>query len=123
MIRTPINTPPRLQGRDSAPRGRDRAALQESNATNEAHEEARTRAGRSIAMQSAREMLEEMARNKEGLVTLREVMGAAGKVHRHRARIMDELVMNDLAVWVNPHQTIARITSAGLQSLKDWPTE
>ena len=74
-------------------------------------------------MQSAREILEEMAGNTEGLLTLREVMGAAGKVHRHRAKIMDELVKDGLAIWVNPHQTIAKITPAGLHSLKDWPRE
>lgn len=71
-------------------------------------------------MLSAREILEEMARNKDGLITLRrEVLGAAGKVHRHRARLVDDLVREGLAIWANHSQTIAKITPAGLESLKD----
>ena len=71
-------------------------------------------------MQSAREILEEMARNKDGLITLRrEVLGAVGKVHRHRARLVDELVREGLAIWVHHSQTIAKITPTGLESLKD----
>ena len=72
-------------------------------------------------MQSARELLEEMAKNKKGILTLRkEVMGAAGEVHRHCAKVVDELVREGLATWVNsPRRTIARITSAGRGSLKE----
>ena len=71
-------------------------------------------------MLSKREILEEMAGNKGGLITLRrEVLGAIGKVHRYRARVVDELVREGLAIWENRSQTIARIASPGLESLKD----
>lgn len=70
-------------------------------------------------MQSPREILEEMDGNKHGLVTLREVIGAAGKVHRHRAKVVDGLVRDGLAIWVNSSRTIAQITRAGRHSLQD----
>ena len=69
-------------------------------------------------MQSARGLLEEMARNKKGILTLRKVIGATGEVHRHRAKVVNELVRDGLAIWVNsPRRTIARITPAGCHSL------
>ena len=58
-------------------------------------------------MQSERDLLEEMARNKKGILTLREVMGAVGEVHRHRAKVVDELVRKGLATWVNSRRTVA----------------
>lgn len=73
-----------------------------------------------ITMQSARELLEEIAGNRKGLLTLRpHVMGAAGKVHRHRAKLAAELVMAGLAIWANPQHTTVKITFAGRQNLKD----
>ena len=65
-------------------------------------------------METKRDLLEEMARNENGLVTLRRgVIGAAGKAHRHRAKVVDELVSDGLAIWVNSTRTIAKLTTAG----------
>ena len=69
--------------------------------------------------QSARSLLEEIARNKKGILMLREVMGAAGEVARHRAKVVNELVRDGLAIWVNSRRTIAKITRPGLHSLKE----
>ena len=69
-------------------------------------------------MQSAQDLLEEMARNKKGIMTLREVMGATGEVHRLRVKAVNELVRDGLAIWVNSRRTVARITPAGLHGLK-----
>ena len=72
-------------------------------------------------MQSARALLEEMAKNKAGILTLRKVIGAAGEVHRHRTKLANELVRNGLAIWVNSRRTVARITPAGLRIMEEQP--
>ena len=70
-------------------------------------------------MQSARELLEEIAGKNNGILTLRNVMGATGEVHRHRAKLATELVKCGFALWANPQQTMVQISSAGLRSLEE----
>lgn len=72
-----------------------------------------------LVMRSARDLLEEMARNKKGILTLREVMGTAGEVHRHRKKVVAKLVRKRHARWENPRRTVAGITPAGRRRLEE----
>lgn len=65
-----------------------------------------------------REVLDRMARNKYGLVTLRRPKGEAGEKHRCEAEAVEELILDGFARWDNPQRTMARITLEGLAALK-----
>ena len=70
-------------------------------------------------MSSQRSLLEEMAKNKDGVVVLRNPMGAAGEAHRHRAKLAKELVKKKLARWFNIQRTMVQITTLGRTTLED----
>lgn len=65
------------------------------------------------------DLLKEMAAKRNGMVMLRDPMGAAGERHRERRRNAEKLVRVGYARWANDQQTFLRITEEGRGYLID----
>ena len=62
-------------------------------------------------------LLKELAADPNGVITLRDPMGAAGEPHRRRRRDAEKLVQRGYAKWGNPQRTVLRITNSGRRYL------
>ena len=69
-------------------------------------------------MQSRQQLLEKMARNPDGILTLRiDAIGKRGEMDRQRAKIVDNLVNDNLARWIG--RCMAKITPEGRETLEE----